>query len=288
MPSDEILTFDKYVIGVEDAPGVELELPQYYHHYNGYLEHWFNRRRGETLPVIDPSSLDVDSLNDATLEVNHGRWCWQCPACHNGELVEDESLVICYQCATGGWHAPRWPANRAEIEAELLRQPGYRLFSPVRNWEPGWSMEYLQERTAKANLLLASGISLVRSLSIGTPRVWVDGEVATATNFNLYISDILDDLASRNGEQELEDSLRILDGSMGNRFFGLPGGTNSQRPTGRAGMMRFNTTQATIDLHDGTAWRQIHDAKALNYQALVDNGLVGTAAGTLSIGNHSH
>lgn len=284
MPADAILTFPDYVIGNAGDPGVELALPSYYRHYMGYLEHFFRLTRSEDLPAVD-----IDNLGEATLEVNCGRWVWQCPGCYNGELVQDESVIICFNCAGGGWLIPRWPENRAEIEAELLKQPGHRLFAPVRHWQPGWSLEYLKERTAKANLLLSQGVSLVRNLSIGTARIWENAEVLTATNMNLYISEIINDLAGRNGEQELEDSLRILDGTAGNRFIGLPSGTTAQRPgSPRAGMLRWNATTNSLDLHDGTAWQQVLDTNAINYRALADRNLVGSGASQVAQGNHTH
>ncbi len=286
MPSDAILTFPDYVIGNAGDPGVELVLPEYSRHYTGYLAYWYDLRRGEELPALP---ADLNTIGEAVLEVNHGRWIWQCPGCHNGELVQDERLVICFNCATGGWKFPVWPENRDEIEAELLQQPGHRLFSPVRNWEPGWSMEYLRERTARAQLLVSQGVSLVRNLSIGTARIWEDAEILTATNMNLYVSDIMDDLAGRNGEQELEDSLRILNGTDGDRFVGLPGGTTNQRPSSpRAGILRWNTTTGVIDIHNGTAWQQVLDTKAITYRALSNNGLVGTGASQIAAGNHTH
>ena len=283
MPTDAILTFSDYVVGEAGQPGLELELPEYSRHYVGYLEHWYQRTRNQDLPVIDPTNL-----GEAVLEVNAGRWVWQCPGCHNGELVQNEALIICYQCATGSWLVPRWPDNREEIEAELLRQPGYRLSAPIRNWEPGWTMDYLRERTAKAWLLVHQGVKLVRALSIGATRVWVDGEVLPAAQMNLYISDLIDDLAGRNGEQELEDSLRILDGT-GSRFFGLPGGTTGQRPTNpRPGLVRFSKTNNRVEFHDGTNWQTFLDTSLLTYAWLNSRGLVGTGATQFAQGSHGH
>ena len=284
MPADAILTFPDYVIGNEGDPGVELVMPEYSRHYAGYLDYWYNQRRGEPLPAID-----IDAIGEAVLEVNHGRWVWQCPGCYNGELVQDEQVVICFNCAVGGWKAPIWPENRAEIEAELLQQPGYRLLAPVRNWKPGWSMDYLRERTAKAHLLLSQGASLVRALSIGTTRIWEDAEVLTAANMNLYVSGIMDDLAGRNGEQELEDSLRVLNGDDGDRFLGVPGGTTNQRPSSpRAGTFRFNSTNGAIDLYNGTTWVQVLDTSAMTYRNLSAQGLVGSGASQIAQGNHGH
>ena len=281
MPTDAILTWNHYKKGNPGAPGVEFELPV--QSYRRYLEHYYRRHMGEELPPIDPTDL-----GRAIAEVNAGRWIWQCPACHAGVLVEPGEYVICFDCGDGGWHEVFFPLTRTEIEAELMKQPGHRLRAPIRNWEPGWTLEDLKDRTARANLLKAQGVKLVRALSIGSTRVWVDGERLTATNYNLYISDIGDDLAGRNGIIEAEDSLRVLAGS-GNRFVGLPGGTTAQRTTSPSGgYLRWNTTIGAIDLYDGTAWRQVLDSAAITAANLIANGSVGTQSYQVAYGQHYH
>lgn len=40
-------------------------------------------------------------------------------------------------------------------------------------------------------------------------------------------------------------------------FLQLPAGTTGQRPTPQAGMLRFNTTTATLEFYNGTAWVSI-------------------------------
>ena len=281
MAIDTILTFSDYLQGNPGDPSAELEfMPG---DYVNYLRHFFWKFRREDLPIIPPGPLP-----EALVEVNAGRWVWQCPACHTGLLVQYGQPVICYQCASDGWHDLRWPIIRDEIEIELLRQPGHRLFAPVRNWEPGWTLEDLRDRTARARILVAQGQKLVRALSIGMTRVWVDGETLSATNMNLFISDVIDDLAGRNGVIELEDSLRVLDGASGDRFMGLPGGTSAQRPAGAAGRMRWNQDNRAIDIHNGVGWGQVLDTNVLTFANLMARGLVGTGSSQLARGTHGH
>ena len=134
-----------------------------------------------------------------------------------------------------------------------------------------------------------AGKRLVRSLCIGATRVWADGEILTATNMNLYVSDVADDLAGRNGAIELEDSLQVLNGADGNRYVGLPGGTTPQRPgTPSAGMVRLNTTDGAIDVYNGAAWVQVLTSSAFTYANLVARGLVGTGSSQVARGSHGH
>ena len=86
---------------------------------------------------------------------------------------------------------------------------------------------------------------------------------------------------------ELEDSLEILSGS-GGRYLRLPQGTTGQRPTGAAGMLRVNTTDALVDFHDGTNWGQLLDPKIVTFGALDGNGDVGNGPSQLSEGDHQH
>ena len=144
--------------------------------------------------------------------VNHGRWLWQCPACFTAvqvsETVGAVDLCCCPACFGQGFVLPSFPAARAEIEAELLRQPGYRHNAPFRNWEPGWSLAYLRERTAAAQAQIAAGETFVRSASIGTPRTWSVGEVLTAANMNTFVREIQKDLIGTNGPVELLHGMR--------------------------------------------------------------------------------
>ncbi len=144
--------------------------------------------------------------------VNHGRWLWQCPACLTAVQVSETAgavdLCCCTACFGQGFVQPSLPDARAEIEAELLRQPGYRHNAPFRNWEPGWTLEFLQERTAAAQAKIAAGEKFIRSASIGTPRTWAVGEVLTAANMNTFVREIQKDLIGLNGAVELLHGMR--------------------------------------------------------------------------------
>ena len=150
----------------------------------------------------------------ATAFVNHGRWLWQCPACLTAVQVCDDNtvdgadLICCPACFSQGFVQPEFPDARAEIEAELLRQPGYRHNAPFRNWEPGWGIDYLQERTAAAQAKIAAGETFIRSASVGTPRTWAVGEVLTAANMNTFVREIQKDLIGTNGAVELLHGMR--------------------------------------------------------------------------------
>ena len=148
----------------------------------------------------------------APVFVNHGRWLWQCPACLTAVQVSETAgavdLCCCPACFGQAFVLPSFPDARAEIEAELLRQPGYRHNAPFRNWEPGWSLAYLRDRTAAAQAKIAAGETFVRSASIGTPRTWAVGEVLTAANMNTFLREIQKDLIGTNGPVELLHGLR--------------------------------------------------------------------------------
>ena len=146
-----------------------------------------------------------------------------------------------------------FPTNRADIEAELLKQPGHRGFAPVRNWRPGWTIEYLEERTARANGLIAAGVNFVRALSIGTPRLWSVGEILTASNMNTYISDILDDLKGTNGPIEYTDAI-VIDSLTT---------TARNALTATNGMVIYNSTLNVFQRYENGAWVNHTDATSL-------------------------
>ena len=282
MPGDAILTYDDYVVGAEKTPGAEVIMPAGPRDYADYLAYYHLQHTGDPLPDVPQAPLP-----DAVLQVNAGRWVFQCDTCDGGTLVKPDHPVICVFCGHQ-WRQPRFPGERAAIEAELLKQPGRRLFAPIRNWKYGWTLAQLQDRTRRANEKVAAGQSLVRALSIGATRVWTAGETLSASNMNLYVSDVADDLAGRNGVVELENGLRIIAGN-GSRYLGLPAGAETQRPASPAeGMVRFNSTDGAIDVHNGTAWEQVLTSKALTYANLNARGLVGPGAAQVAQGNHTH
>ena len=170
--------------------------------YRAYLTYLYTNEHGEPPPEV------VGPLQLTEVFINVGRWIWMCQVCGGAVPVEPEEPVICYQCGTGGWKMPKFPINKESIEEELLRQPGRRVFAPLRNWKPGWTVAYLQGRTEKANAAIAAGNPFPRSLSIGATRAWAGGEVLTASNKNTFESAVMDDTAGRNGPTEFENAIQ--------------------------------------------------------------------------------
>ena len=180
-----------------------------------------------------------------------------------------------------------FPAEREAIEEELKKLPGHRQNAPLRQWQTSWTLDDLRVRVAKADALIAEGVLNPRSLSIGATRVWTTGEILTAANMNLYISQVLDDLAGRNGLIELEDSLSL---PAGDSALVLPGGTTAQRPSSpQTGMMRFNTTNDDMEVYRGSVhgWTRI-PTDEVTFNQLNSLGLVGTGSGQFAVGTHGH
>lgn len=212
--------------------------------YNQWLDHNYQLHHDHPLPS---PQLQPDTASPQAF-VNHGRWLWQCPACltavqvaaRNGEI----QASCCPACFNDGFVLPRLPAGRAAIEAELLSQPGYRHNAPFRNWEPGWSLDYLRERTAIAQAKLAAGETFVRSASIGAPRTWAVGEVLTAANMNTFIREIQKDLIGVNGPIEYLDALVLA--SL----------TETERDALAAmdGMLLYNATRQRVERYEGGSW----------------------------------
>ena len=210
--------------------------------YKQWLDHQFQLHHDESLP---PAEADRPL---APTFINHGRWLWLCPACLTAVQVSETAGVVdpccCPACFYQGFVQPTFPENRAAIDAELMRQPGYRWNAPFRNWEPGWSLTYLQERTAAAQAQLDAGIKFVRAASIGIPRTWSVGELLTAANMNTYVREIQKDLRGDNGPVEFLNA--IVPESL----------TTAERNalTQMNGMMLYNSTAGSLQFFEQGGW----------------------------------
>ena len=221
---DTIYTYRDFL---EERPS-KLELPKRTGRrttYRQWLEYQYRLFHDESLPAAGGSS------QAAPVFVNHGRWLWECPGCLTAVQVSEAGGVVdlccCPACFGQAFVQPVFPAERAEIEAELMRQPGYRWNAPFRNWEPGWSLAHLRERTAAAQAKLDAGATYVRSASIGTPRTWSVGEVLTAANMNNFVREIQKDLIGSNGPVEFTDGITPvgMTTTQLNGLSGIPDGT---------------------------------------------------------------
>ena len=208
--------------------------------YPDYLAIHYANRTGQTFPAL---SGVPDITADA--EVNAGRWLWRCRDCFGAVLLDRDTIAsFCPDCGGGEtWRRIIWPDDVPGIEAELLRQPGYRSHAPVRSWLPTWTMDRLRERTARAEALRAAGQDVIRKLSIGTTRTWATGETLTAAHMNLYISNLIDDLAGRDGAIELEDSLVLPAGQAKTLRFGGMTGVQRAATLSASGVMVYDTSR---------------------------------------------
>ena len=195
--------------------------------------------------------------------VDNGRWLWECLDCTSAVAVEPGEPSICVMCGTD-WVDVELPAERAEIEVELLRQPGFRLAAPVRQWVPDMTMEELQARTVRAAELKAQGVSPVRHLSLPSQRTWATGEVLTAANMNTYQRNAVRALSGRDGRIDLENAARIKNGTshssqpyldLTQAYLGLP--QAGADPTAGNGRMHYRTDLNRARVNINGTWESL-------------------------------
>ena len=175
--------------------------------YHDYMNVLHLDRHDEELPVADPNpTRRVNAF------VNMGRWVWGCAKCESSYILErGRSSAICTECYSPEWVNVVWPSDSdtKAIESKLLEISGPRLHAPLRNWEPSWTLDQLTAMVDQVHLRVLEGRHDYRSLSIGQTRNWTAGERLTATNMNLFITQLIRDVAGRNGVTEFEDAIKL-------------------------------------------------------------------------------
>ena len=144
--------------------------------------------------------------------VSSGRWLWQCRACMTAYQAQQGELGICAEMCGGNWRTIVFPDNQAAIEAELLKQPGYRHISPVRHWLPHMSLSDLEYRTARAEELKAEGVDPITHLSLSTPHLFVANSTLFASQLNSNRATI-QELSGRSGRVDVENAVRVKTGT---------------------------------------------------------------------------
>lgn len=110
------------------------------------------RRAGVLLPPLSR----ISPAAALPARINSGRWIVDCPDCGGAEFVFlDEPLMFCMNCFNAGAAAGQWrsvqlpaPTLRDSVEAALVVRPR----PDSRNWEPGESVEALQEENIQHGL----------------------------------------------------------------------------------------------------------------------------------------
>ena len=258
MPEDKILHFADHHEETQRA----LDLPADVRTYREYLEHFYRFNHDEDLPDLP----DEFPETKAVARINQGRWLWRCLACNAGMLLDkDDEYSICVRCGSNGWLEVEWPDEKAAIEEELLKMTGdglgKRLAATVREWRPGWTLAYLEERAKKA-LELAKKGGRVRALSIGARRIFTVGEILTADHMNTYVSDIEDDLAGANGPVEYEGAIVIDSLTTTERNAITLTGTGGLGASGN-GLVIYNSTKAVFERYENGAWVSYNDLAAM-------------------------
>ena len=240
MPKDKILFFNDY----QDDPFPIIGTPraEYHQWLRGIYKVWMGKDTPD-IPEVRASSVKAI--------VNAGRWLWICLACNSAIPVELGQPSICPQCGWQGWVDVALPRNRKAIENELLKQPGHRSRTAIREWKPGWPMGHLQIRTKKAQAALAAGTINVSSLSVAATRLFAVSEVLTAANMNTHISNPIDDLVGRlrndnTGGDPVEFENAIVIDSL----------TTTERNalTATNGMLIYNSTLNVFQRYENGAW----------------------------------
>lgn len=255
MPQDAILSFSDYRDDKRPA------LRNAHLKYKTWLIREYKDEQGRDAPLPPEKRTGLETV-DAFVDA--GRWLWMCGDCNAAIPAEHGALSICPSCGLE-WVRVKYPRHRKAIEEELLKQPGFRKNAPIRQWRPHMTLDDLRERTAKAEAKKAKGESRIRSLSIGSTRTWAVGEVLTAANKNTYERDVLNDLAGRNGNIDLENNVRIKRGTghdtqplatITQDFIELPQHSTGDTTASR-GRIAYRSDIDRVRIVEGSTWRNI-------------------------------
>ena len=137
---------DKIIMHEDWRPGVN------------YVEtrRWYWREAGNLTALPNPT--DAGATRGAVQAyINHGRWVVECPLAHNDAVIVSRASAY-YSCASGGtgenggrWYAVTFPADRADIEKELLRRASSHPYKDAkfRNWNTAETLGDLKRENSE-------------------------------------------------------------------------------------------------------------------------------------------
>ena len=162
------------------------------------FETWATRTGG--LGPEDPPEVLVEST------INGGRWIHTCPRCRSVWPTPSQGPAHCGMCGLP------LTVSMDPAKAEVLEQfPSPRRdYAPLRTWLQGDTLESVQARVDK---WIAQGSDpWGRHLSIGSIFAWTAGQILRDSDLRIYVNELFQDLAGRNGDVEFEDDLKPADG----------------------------------------------------------------------------
>ena len=108
--------------------------------YPQYIAKRYGERGLGLVPDLD-EAIAGDDFEVGSLEafISSGQWVVSCVICNAAVLADDGfPYFICPNCGSPPnkkWYRVDFPAHATGIEQQLLRMPGYRTASPMRNWD---------------------------------------------------------------------------------------------------------------------------------------------------------
>lgn len=99
--------------------------------------------------------LPTETRGIVSAYINHGRWIVDCPARCGSAMVVSETdprflCVVCGNPENDAWYGVAFPADKADIEAELLKRPARDGFQAAsRNWSPTETVADLRRENAE-------------------------------------------------------------------------------------------------------------------------------------------
>ena len=205
------------ILYYEDCKDEPIQFMQHAHlDFMPWLEQVSQATLGRSIPAL-PENWPEPATESVEAFVDKGCWKWQCPTCGGHYFVsktDDGTLNpgYCFYCTSSGWRKIVQPTDPtvAAIEAELLKMPGHRVQSPLRDWQWDWDMAFLEDRTERALTLQAENPGQqITYLSPHAVRAWAAGEILTAPNMVTYLNNPIRQLQGYMGVIEPQDSIKI-------------------------------------------------------------------------------
>ena len=137
---------DKIVMHEDWRPGID------------YVEmrRWYWREAGNLTALPNPTDAGA-TQGTVQAVINHGRWVTECALGHGDAVIVSRASPY-FVCAAGGvaenngkWYMVTFPADRAAIEAELLKRRSTHPYKDAKNrtWNAQESLADIKRENAE-------------------------------------------------------------------------------------------------------------------------------------------